>query len=514
VFEVFTVFWSIELPGPDDVIRTEVMQRPDSAVGLLVVIHVKEGAIAESVDSFSRQTPGASTPPEKDQCRQIWFVIRDASQPRGSMQVRNQKSVAATNVSLHELLIGPGWGWGAIQKLFFRKAVCEHFIALLTIASETPPGAAIELLLRQSEHAHKAEQPQVVSLTSRPVAAGSHSDTVILARRYQSTFLARVPFDFNNDGEAFEDDVMRQREHLSVAHESRTMQTPTRCPGFPKPHAVLRRIENLRFRLHSLGIWCSLKYRDLSPARYRDKSEKAYSSHSLAIDEIRRAGVMNVLDLGCGPGHVARKCRDMGVVVHGVDLEPPVPDSVSQFTRCNLDQGPYPFDIWSYDAVLLLDLIEHLSAPEDFLTDLRHSCQFSQMHRDSSANRRPLIILTTPNVAFASIRLGLLMGRFNYADRGILDMTHRRLFTRGSLITALENSGYDIETVRPVPAPFSAILPGVSGSVLNRLAALAAWLCPSWFAFQWLIRCRPKPGLGHMASQTRGDQSESIISNS
>lgn len=477
---------------------TDSEQSSAADSGLLIVIHVFDSATLESMQKDCLEALLTSKSPEIGQRRQVWFVVRDASQPHGSLSVRSCKLAAAPGMTFRELVVGSGWGWGGIQKLFFRKTLLEQHDALLVIAVEKFLPGAIEQLLRTGDAMSTSELPQVVSLTGSYVESGSPRSPMLVARRYQSTFLARIPFDFNDDEDGFEDDVMRQREHLGVVHEFRAIMMTGKCPGFPSTAPLRRRVENLRFRLHGLGIWCSLKYRDLSPERYRDKSEKAYSSHSLAIEEIRRADVKRVLDLGCGPGHVAKKCRESGIFVHGVDVEPPLPQTVSEFTRCNLDGGTYPFDIWSYDAVLLLDVIEHLSAPEDFLAELRHSGRTDVTGQLARRNRRPIFILTTPNVAFAAIRLGLLLGRFNYADRGILDMTHRRLFTRRSLITALENSGYEIEVVRPVPAPFSAILPGAFGAILNRIAACAAWLFPAWFAFQWLVRCRPKPGLGHM----------------
>jgi len=63
--------------------------------------------------------------------------------------------------------------------------------------------------------------------------------------------------------------------------------------------------------------------------------------------------------------------------------------------------------------LLLLDVIEHLEDPEGFLLALRHRSQVPDI------DRAPLIVISTPNVAFAAIRLNLLVGRFNYAERGI-----------------------------------------------------------------------------------------------
>ncbi|MBZ5671576.1 MAG: hypothetical protein LAO04_17845, partial [Acidobacteriia bacterium] len=39
------------------------------------------------------------------------------------------------------------------------------------------------------------------------------------------------------------------------------------------------------------------------------------------------------------------------------------------------------------------------------------------------------VIVSVPNVAHLWVRLSLLAGRFDYADRGILDRSHLRFFT-------------------------------------------------------------------------------------
>ena len=52
------------------------------------------------------------------------------------------------------------------------------------------------------------------------------------------------------------------------------------------------------------------------------------------------------------------------------------------------------------------------------------------------------------------MRLGLLAGRWRYTDRGILDSTHLRFFTRRTLGETLERAGYRIlELDFTVPVP-------------------------------------------------------------
>src|SRR4029077_17711301 len=65
---------------------------------------------------------------------------------------------------------------------------------------------------------------------------------------------------------------------------------------------------------------------------------------------------------------------------------------------------------------------------------------------------------STGNVGFIMTRVGLLFGQFNYGLRGILDLTHTRLFTLGAAKKLFEQAGYKIEEVRGVPAPFALAL--------------------------------------------------------
>jgi hypothetical protein len=146
--------------------------------------------------------------------------------------------------------------------------------------------------------------------------------------------------------------------------------------------------------------------------------------------------------------------------------------------------------------VLMLDVIEHLGEPETFLLDLRNRSE------SLSPEKPPLLVLSTPNVAFATVRLNLLLGRFSYAERGILDITHKRLFTRRALERSLVDCGYQIEKLIPVPVPWQAVLPGRAGKTLGFLSSVLARLWGSLFAFQFLVLCRPKPGVQQLLAVT------------
>jgi 2-polyprenyl-3-methyl-5-hydroxy-6-metoxy-1,4-benzoquinol methylase len=87
-----------------------------------------------------------------------------------------------------------------------------------------------------------------------------------------------------------------------------------------------------------------------------------------------------------------------------------------------------------YDFIILADVIEHIQDPLQFLTDI--------YKRIADKTR---IVISTPNIAFGSIRLSLLNGNFDYVDSGILEKTHLRFFTFNTLINLINSIGMNID---------------------------------------------------------------------
>jgi hypothetical protein len=134
-----------------------------------------------------------------------------------------------------------------------------------------------------------------------------------------------------------------------------------------------------------------------------------------------------------------------------------------------------------------LDVIEHLNEPEAFVDQLK-----------SYLGRRPetRLIVSTGNIAFLPLRLSLLLGGFNYGKRGILDMTHTRLFTEKSLRRLFEDRGFKTQGVIGIPAPFPLALGA------GRLSAALLWmnqcaikLLRRVFSYQVLLELKPAPDL-------------------
>jgi len=312
-------------------------------------------------------------------------------------------------------------------------------------------------------------------------------------RGYATAFLRRVPFERNTNDFHFDTEILLQAFHVRATLEEFGIPTHygdeiCRVNGAKYAWDVVR--ATVRFKLHQKGMLCDLKYRRLEPTRYEEKTFMAYSSHALAMEIVRQYQPQNLLDIGCGPGFIAKRCGELGIVVTGIDAFAPLPGNVQHFRQMNLETDPPPADAFDFDMVLLLDVIEHLAEPEQFLLALRNRAQLRQPEV-----HMPLMVISTPNIAFAAIRLNLLLGRFTYAERGILDITHKRLFTRKSLLALLNDCGYVVEEVRAAAVPFQAVMSGGLGKLLGWIAGMLARLWPAMFAFQFVVTCRPRPGV-------------------
>ncbi len=310
-------------------------------------------------------------------------------------------------------------------------------------------------------------------------------------RGYSTRFLQEVPFQLNTDDFHFDTEILLQAANLNAKIVEFPIPThygdeECRVNGFRYAWDVVR--ATVGFRLHQMGFFCSLLYREGSIDRYRDKSEVVYSSHERALRIVDRERPERIVDVGCGPGHVARQCRErVGASVVGIDRDESTSNDLQAFHQADLDVDPFPIDVFDHDMVLMLDVIEHLAEPERFLLSLRNNAR--------STSPAPLCLISTPNVAFAAVRLNLLLGRFTYAERGILDITHKRLFTRSTLLRALRSCGYEVRRTHPVGVPFQAVFGGYTGRLLGTVGAVLARVWPSMFAFQFLVECVPKPGV-------------------
>ena len=121
------------------------------------------------------------------------------------------------------------------------------------------------------------------------------------------------------------------------------------------------------------------------------------------------------------------------------------------------------------------------------------------------------MIISTANIGFIIPRLMLLLGQFNYGKRGILDMTHTRLFTFKSFERLLEQCGFDILEMRAVPGPFplalgdtwlARLLLGVNQALMK--------ISRGMFGYQIFARIKPRPTVSYLLAAAHEESDRKI----
>lgn len=79
-----------------------------------------------------------------------------------------------------------------------------------------------------------------------------------------------------------------------------------------------------------------------------------------------------VLDVGCGAGQVVGRLTEAGYEAYGVDVSEPNIDKARKFSdRCQFYDGKHlPFPDRHFASAGALNVLEHVEAPEDFITEL------------------------------------------------------------------------------------------------------------------------------------------------
>jgi 2-polyprenyl-3-methyl-5-hydroxy-6-metoxy-1,4-benzoquinol methylase len=135
-------------------------------------------------------------------------------------------------------------------------------------------------------------------------------------------------------------------------------------------------------------------------------------------------GARRILDVGCGAGDNARqlKIRAPKIDIVGVTLSKAEAEmarahcsSVHLFdlNRVDIRDVGEPFD-----AILLSHVLEHLLDPVGVLRKLL------PLLRPGGH-----VIIAVPNVLEWRTRAAFMLGKFDYADHGILDRTHAKFYT-------------------------------------------------------------------------------------
>jgi 2-polyprenyl-3-methyl-5-hydroxy-6-metoxy-1,4-benzoquinol methylase len=210
-----------------------------------------------------------------------------------------------------------------------------------------------------------------------------------------------------------------------------------------------------------------------------------WSSHAITKTWLaRRAAGTRVLDVGAATGMLGEQFAQFGFVMHAIEPHSAWAEVARPYYAAlicgTLDQAEDAF-LADHNVVVCADVLEHIAQPEQALrrlVDLQPSgCEF---------------LISVPNVANIWVRINLVLGRFEYTERGILDRTHLRFFTRRTFRAMLYSAGLEIIELRVTPIPLNLVHPVFRqtrwGRTIHALLARLTTAMPTLLGYQFVAR--------------------------
>ncbi len=448
------------------------------------------------------------------------LVVDDASEDR-TLEVGREYKLAHPEVPLTVLRNEYNQGYGGNQKIGYTHAMAEgaDAVALLHGSGQYAPEELPKLLapvcngeadavfgsrmlerfgaLKGGMPLYKFLGNRVLTKVQNILLRSEMSEFHSGYRVYSVQFLKRLQFKLNSNGFQFDSEIIIQL--LNAGGRIVELPIPTYYGG------DITRVNGLKYAkdvmhvtlqnvAHRSGFLFQRRFDPAGDNNHHYDLKLGYaSSHTYALDRVPNGA--RVLDIGAGPGGMARELVAKGCSVTVMDQHPPAEPAPAEIGVLEQDlEAGISFDATRYDVLLLLDVIEHLKQPERFLERIQDNLDHSPK----------TLIFTTGNVSFVAQRVMLLFGQFNYGKAGILDLTHTRLFTFRAALRLLKDCGFRIKSVRGVPAPFPKVLGtgwlGMTAIELNRLAIL---LSKTLFSYQIFIEAESTPGVEFLVQNAR-----------
>jgi glycosyltransferase involved in cell wall biosynthesis len=316
-------------------------------------------------------------------------------------------------------------------------------------------------------------------------------------RAYKVEALRSIPFRLNSDDFHFDTEILVQ-----------LLRTGRRIVEIPVPTFYgdeISRVNGMRYALNCVKAVSKARLQDLGlfyePKFDFGRFEQAgyilkQGENTLHQDVLERdwPADWRVADIGASRGALSALLAEQVAHVTAVDRERPSNAGRAEAIALDLD-GDFDKELGHarYDCVVMLDVIEHLRSPEESA-------------RRVAAILKPggTLYASTGNIAYVVLRASLLLGQFNYGKRGILDLTHTRLFTVYSFKKLLANAGFVIKEVKGFGPPIRDMV-GESAKLrtIDTTSGALARVWPRMFAFNFLVVAQKADELDDIYERTR-----------
>jgi len=231
----------------------------------------------------------------------------------------------------------------------------------------------------------------------------------------------------------------RERKEIAKRGQKKVLQEHT---YYHRCKQIVEKLEKL-FKISSTQA----KRLEIKPINY-------YSSERREVLRLIPQGVKKVLDIGCATGsfgHAMKK--ELGVEeVVGIEIVPEIAEiakkNLDKVFVGNLETDNFPLEENYFDAITCCDVLEHMEHPEKVLNKLtRYLKPYGH------------VIISIPNIQYWGILYGLSIGRWDYRDSGIQDITHLKFYTKETLKEFVRSAGLLTNIISPLTIAPENIIP-------------------------------------------------------
>lgn len=445
--------------------------------------------------------------------KEIWnhpdfhvLISDDGSKDNTTEVAKQHLSSFGENYSIQRIVLNQGYGGN--QKLCYQFAIKHGFDLVVMLHGD---GQYAPELLLEFVKIHQASRADVI-LGSRMISWKSARKggmpwykligNIVLTktqnllcntqlsefhtgyRAYSVNLLKSINFMLNSDEFHFDTEILLQAFHTNAKIKEFLIPTHygdevCRVPGLYYAKKVV--IASLKYKLQKIGLFNSIKYLNSSKSYYNNNFTEINSAINFSLSKLKalaNGNQLKVLDLN----HRIFDWKERLQAVQQRDTSQDNTHSNIQIAHLVDSQTQELAELKQYDVIMLLDM-QLVPNIEELLINLK-------------ANIDPedpqILILSTTNIGFFLARLNLLLGRFSYSDRGLINKNYHRYFTYLSIQTLLKDLQFNDAKWTGLGVPFSTLFKGRCAAILGKFSAkLAQWL-PSWFAFEFVVIINPK----------------------
>ena len=302
-------------------------------------------------------------------------------------------------------------------------------------------------------------------------------------RAYSVAALKQLPFEKNSNGFNFDTQIIIQLHDAGMRIAEVPIPTyygDEICYVDGMGYAADVTKDVITYRLQKAGFGDGTRIALSEEYQLKPSDD---SSHGRLSKLLQCRPPSRILDLGCSSGLLSERLRRMGHYVVGVDVSEidGVRERTDEFFKADLNDGIPSAVGEGFDIVLAADVLEHVVNPGNLISQVR-----DVLAPTGTA------LYCVPNIAHWYPRFRSALGMFDYDQRGILDSTHLRFFTRRSIAKLVEHKGFAITRIEPVGLPLDAL--GVESTRARsiRLAdRVLSDLWPTMFGYQFIIESTP-----------------------